>query len=451
MIFNRNKFFRVASFFLSDWFGSIVLSSMIGLCVFGIMVPVQKEPSIIPSMETWSLHRWAYVLGLPNHVIFWGLVILGFIYWVVLLCRSVPQWKKLISFSSEKISDYYNQPFYLREQFELPYDLELSAHHMRRELVRRGFHVREQQTGSEIYFSAEKHRINRWAHVIIHFGIFLVIIGIGIYGFQGIREDVHISIGTEEQILAEPVVVNMDYFKASYYPHTRKLFSYEADISVTQFDQSLTSSVRLYAGKPGMLNGVRYHMLDFGQTLRDAIVEMHFKGRRERTRILRLSFGKDEPIRHTPWVVRLEKFTPDFIMSEGKVTTRSMEWKNPAVLVSIFSGRKLKFKQWLFKKYETDSFFEKKVSLFFRLNQLNSGNYITLRFSRSPGILIIWFGMLFVGAGLCIMYFFCYRAIWALIEGKGEKSSIVMAGESSREHVRFPGYFEKLVKKLRNV
>ena len=444
---------RILSFLRSEWVNISVLCVLLLLSVIWITIPRDAGSVMPPSMDTVSFSRWAYVIGLKNHGVFWMLCIFACMYWGLLVNRAMPGWKKQFSSFSEspgeKIDDE-KKPLYFKEQFEVSHDLEFSAHRVKQELIRRGFNVREQQTGNEIYFSAEKHRIQRWATLIIYAGLACFIVGLVVFGLKGMREDVHAEQYSEEQILSEPLTIHTDNFNVRYYPNMY-LLEGNADVSVFQHDQNIVQTIKLSAGTSVTHARLRYYLVDCGQDLRDAVVEVRMIGRRERTRILRLSFGEEEHIGLTPWIVRLEKFIPDFIIKDGIVTTRSNKWENPAILVSVFSGRKLWFKKWLFKNFDADPFFAEKESLFFKLDSLNTGNYFLMRISRGSGMYIIWVGMAMIIAGLFIMHVFSYQALWALIEDRGHLSGVLLAGEASRESINFPDYFKQVVNVLKGI
>jgi len=447
----RNYLYRFYRILISEWFSIILLCCMMVLVVSAVLFPpVPAEVLTIPSMESLSFSRWAYVVGMPDHYVFLNLVILGLLYLFTHLLRSIPRWKNQISFTG-KFEDFQDKSLYIKEKFDLQDDLELSAHQVRKELINRGFHVREEQAGKEIYFTAEKHRINRWAGIIIHAGILLLLMGALICGLKGMREDVKMHMGDEEQVFSEPLFMQLNNeIEPEYYSGTKKLYEYRADIAVTEIDRQKTSILNLISGKPAWFKGFRCHLVNIAKTLQDVRVEMRIHGYRERTRMLRLSFGKDVRIRGTRLIIRLDKFVPDFIISDGKVTTRGPAWNNPAVKVSVFSGRTLKFSEWLFEKYKSTSFFKKQKKWYLQLVELTSGYYAGVRISRSPGILIVWVGMCLIVAGLCLKCFFSYRAIWILVDGRSSMNSIMIAGESSREHIHFSEYFKKVVKNLKS-
>lgn len=439
MCTNRNIFKRIYKICISDWFMLMPLFCIIGLVVTGILLCSHIGSSVAPSMDTASLSKWAYVLGLPNHFVFWGIMICGGIYWLIMIFKMFARWK-----SKEK------KKLYLREQFEYQSDLELSAHTIHKDLIKQGFHVQEQQSGEEISFTAEKHRINRWAGIIIHCGILIAIVGLSIYGFRGMREDIYLVSGAEEQIYSKPLIMNLHEIKFSYYPDTKQLRSFGAQLTITDIVTHELTAVNIIAGKPLLFDDAKYHVIDFGKTLKDALIEMHFKTYRERTRRFRLKFGRDERMLRSSLVMRLEKFMPDFVVIDGKVTTRSLEWNNPAVKVSVFSGRRLRFSQWLFDKYKDNLFFKKKRNLFVQLVELNEGKYLNMRMSRSPGILVVWSGIFLILTGTCLKYFLSYQVIWVLIKGKKRNSTVIIAGEAAPEHIHFPEYFKRIVNTLKN-
>ncbi len=118
--------------------------------------------------------------------------------------------------------------------------------------------------------------------------------------------------------------------------------------------------------------------------------------------------------------------------------------------LSVFSGRRPEFDQWLFRDHQQDPFLKKKRKLSLNLVQLNQGHNCTVRISRSPGILAVWSGVLLVLAGMCLRYFFSYRVVWASVDGNGSVSQVVIAGEAARHHIHFPLYFNQMVKTLKN-
>lgn len=441
---------KISALLFSDRFRQGLIWSMMICGVWGVFLSVPRGYAHAPSMESWSFRRIAYVIGAPDHPVFWALSVCGLAYWLLVFLSALPRWKKQISFSMEKIDQKHDIP-YMREEITLSKDLELSAHLVRNEMISHGYHIREQQSGKEIYFTAEKNRLNKWANIFVHAGVVCFLIGIIVCGSRGMREDLYILQGIEEQVYSEPIAVNLHRVEKKVYSFSDKIAGVSADIGVTDLDDRVMHMTRLEAKKTGVINNLRYHLVDYGKRLQDAMVEMRFKGYRERTRMLRLSIGKSVPIRNTSLVVHLEKFVPDFIVEEGKITSRSQDWKNPAIKVGVFSGRRLRFTQWLFKNFEPDAFFEKKRKLSLRLNSLNKGDFINVRVSINPGIFMVWVSMILIVAGLGLRYFFSYCVIWIMIKESKRVCQVSIAGESNNGNLRFSVHFNRLISCLESL
>ncbi|MFH1379392.1 MAG: cytochrome c biogenesis protein ResB [bacterium] len=430
---------KIYALFISEWFMLISIAGLAVCIMLGIFLYTDPGINVAPSMDTISFSRWAYILGLPNNIVYGGIIVCSGLYWLAMLIRVFP-----LRNNERKTTQY------LREQFEFQSDLELSAHAMHKSFIKQGFHVQEQQTGDEISFTAEKHRIHRWAGMIIHGGIVILLVGLCVYGLRGMREDIYLISGTDEQLYTRPQILNLNDVQSSLYPDTQALAGFGVQLISTNLTTHVSSIVNIIGGKPAVFDTIKYHVLDFGKTLKDALVEMRFRGYRDRTRRFRLKFGKDELISGNSLVMRLEKFMPDFIVHDGKVTSRSDEWENPAVKVSVFSGRSLKFSQWLFKKYAVNEYLKNNRTLNLELLELNEGKYLNMRMSTSPGILGVWSGLFLIGAGVALKYFLSYQIIWVLIQGKTSYTMITIAGESAPEHIHFPQYFKRVVTDLKN-
>jgi cytochrome c biogenesis protein ResB len=442
---------RLYKLLVANSFRISMLSIMVLLLGIAVMAPAARSWGMgVPSMDIWSIRKWWYLLGLPFSPLYLGLCAVGSLYWISFLLKAVPQLKQRVSFAHTTLEEEMLPDAYARHECTLRHDLEYAAHHIRKVLLRKGFYVQERQKGSHIYFTAEKHRINLWSSMIAHGGMLCLLVGMSLWGWYGEREDIVVSEGIDNRLMYEPLSFAFINETQELYPGTSQVFRYTASVAVTEIDASLPQTHELSMSSPLWYDGLRYHVIDHGSSLKDAMVEIRpQRSVRQKTRLLRLTFGKDAPMLETPFKVRLEKFTPDFVVIDGDVTSRSRgSWVNPAIKIAIYQGPRRIFSKWLFQKYDSDDAYEQKEDLLVKLVRLNAGKYVSLRITRPRGLFWIWAGLLFIIAGVCIKYFYNYRILWILVESHDTTSRIVIAGQSTPDAVHFPAYFLRVAKAL---
>ncbi|MFQ5354874.1 MAG: cytochrome c biogenesis protein ResB [Mariprofundaceae bacterium] len=74
--------------------------------------------------------------------------------------------------------------------------------------------------------------------------------------------------------------------------------------------------------------------------------------------------------------------------------------------------------------------------------------YTGLQLTNDPGINVVWVGSGILVIGLCIMFYFPHRKLWAVLEAKGKGVQVRFAGMSNRNRMEFEKEFHDILSKL---
>jgi cytochrome c biogenesis protein len=164
---------------------------------------------------------------------------------------------------------------------------------------------------------------------------------------------------------------------------------------------------------------------------------------------LTLEVGGSAAISGTDYTVRADEFLSDFSMdNNGKAFSKSQEFNNPAVHVTVLNGGKEVYNKWIFLKFP-DFHGKGDQPLELQLVNFQPRYYTGLQVTYDPGVLVVWLGCIFLIGGIYVAFFTSHRRIWLRVEEKDGEFKAVLAGSTSKNHVAFSREFETLFKSLK--
>jgi cytochrome c biogenesis protein len=142
-------------------------------------------------------------------------------------------------------------------------------------------------------------------------------------------------------------------------------------------------------------------------------------------------------------------FLPDFRLANGKASTESGDYNNPAALLSVTPHGGQKVQAYAFNPRMADNapFAKQPVGGYtYRLLDFEKAPYAhILSIQHDPGTRIVYLGFLLLPLTLCAVFFFSHQRIWALIEPKSaHKFEVVLGGNTNRNKLGFEDRFKRL-------
>ncbi|MFH1283431.1 MAG: cytochrome c biogenesis protein ResB [bacterium] len=364
--------------------------------------------------------------------------------------QKLPQGSKLIenSINEETFKSYESN-----DTFNVNHDLEFVADIIKRAMRAFGFHILEAQSGKEIYFWAEKHRLNRWGMYIIHLSLLVVLLGALIGNIFGFKKSVTLVAGAQQEFEYKSMSIKQDMFNINFYKDSNIPKVINSSVGLYQ-KEKLIINKEIRFNSPLEYNGLRIYQSQYDIVIRDAQVEIEIPQnyrQRKKTRLIRLHFGRVFPIERTRLSIRLDSFVPDYGQNENGFYSRSAEWNNPAILLSLFKKDELVGRDWLFSRMPDyqKNIFKTNVGYKLKLNEINPAYSSTYFINFDPGLKVVWVGFGLLLIGLVLQFYLVNRNVKILIRSRNKNTAVLIAGESVRDRLMFNEYFKKIVRELK--
>jgi cytochrome c biogenesis protein len=159
--------------------------------------------------------------------------------------------------------------------------------------------------------------------------------------------------------------------------------------------------------------------------------------------------GPNEAVSLDPdTTVRLAEFIPDYFVSEGQVYTRSNNLENPAahlLVESKKSGQTVNV--WL---PPIEGLAQNAASPYlFEGKDVQMAYFTGLEVSHEPGQWLVWAGVLLMGAGLALVFYFVHVRVWAVpvTDARG-RLTLWIGGAANKNKEVFEQRFRKLVEQI---
>lgn len=143
------------------------------------------------------------------------------------------------------------------------------------------------------------------------------------------------------------------------------------------------------------------------------------------------------------------EFMPDFRLANGKASTESGDYNNPAALLRVTTPDGQKLQAYAFNQRMADNapFAKQPVGGYtYRLLDFEKAPYAhILSIQHDPGMNTVYLGFFLLPATLCAVFFFSHQRVWALIEPKADNNfEVVIGGNTNRNKLGFEDRFKRL-------
>ncbi|MGA8645890.1 MAG: cytochrome c biogenesis protein ResB, partial [Candidatus Sulfotelmatobacter sp.] len=146
--------------------------------------------------------------------------------------------------------------------------------------------------------------------------------------------------------------------------------------------------------------------------------------------------------------VRLAEFIPDYVVGDGQVYARSNDLENPAahlVVESKKSGQAINF--WL----PAIPGFEQNASspYTFEGKDIEMAYFTGLEVSHEPGQWGVWAGVVLMGLGLALVFYFVHARVWVVPvrDARGQRK-LWIGGTANKNKDVFEQRFRELAKQI---
>src|ERR1022692_723652 len=300
----------------------------------------------------------------------------------------------------------------------------------------------------------ERNRFSEMAVYIVHASLLLIFLGGIVDALYGWRAFVTLTRGQQSSEAQPqngskrtlPFAIRCDGAgQENYADGTPK--RWWSDLSVLK-DGHLILRKQIVVNDPLVYRGIRFYQASYGKTGKiDKLVLTATP--RDGQAPKDLTIGLDETFPLDPdTTVRLAEFIPDYVVSDGQVYARSNDLENPAahlVVESRKSGQAINV--WL----PAIPGFEQNASspYVFEGKDIQMAYFTGLEVSHEPGQWGVWAGVVAMGLGLALVFYFVHVRVWAVpVRDARGQLKLWVGGTANKNKDVFEQRFRKLVEQI---
>jgi cytochrome c biogenesis protein len=297
----------------------------------------------------------------------------------------------------------------------------------------------------------ERNRFSEMAVYIVHASLLLIFLGGIVDALYGWRGFVTLTRGQQSSEVVPqngakrnlPFAVRCDGAGQENYADgsPKKWWS---DLSVVKDGQVILRK-QIVVNDPLVYGGIRFYQASYGKTGKlDKLVltTTPRDGRAPQD----ITIGLDETLPlDADTTVRLAEFIPDYVVSDGQVYARSTELQNPAahlVVESTKSGQAVNV--WLppIPGHEQNA----SSPYVFQGKDVQMAYFTGLEVSHEPGQWGVWAGVVVMGFGLALVFYFVHMRVWvAPVRDARGRLMLWIGGTANKNKDAFEQRFRELV------
>ena len=309
-----------------------------------------------------------------------------------------------------------------------------------RALRRTGFKPQRVGEGPEASLYVEKHRFARLAAYVVHASLLLIFAGgitDAVWGYRGFvalglndqTNQIELSSGTRKSL---PFTILCQGAGQENYPDgtPRRWWS---KLVVLKNGQEVEHK-EIAVNDPLEFQGIRFFQASYGSTGQVSSLLLTATPRAGSGPAKELELRPDEVATLDPeTTVRLAAFVPDFVLNGDQVESRSDQPNNPAIELRVNSKPTGTSNVWLFPRLP-DFTHPGKSPYSFQLRDLKTGYYTGLQVAHEPGQWLVWAGVLLMGAGLVMAFYFVHLRFWVVPVDDGRGRLVLWVGASASKN-----------------
>jgi len=300
----------------------------------------------------------------------------------------------------------------------------------------------------------ERNRLSEMAVYIVHASLLLIFLGGIVDALYGWRAFVTLTRGQQSNQVEPqrgikrtlPFAIRCDGAgQENYADGTPK--RWWSDLSVVK-DGEVVLRKQIVVNDPLVYGGIRFYQASYGGTGKlDRLVLTATPRNGQPPRDVTLGLGEAAPL-DPDTTVRLAEFIPDFVVRDGQVYARSNNLENPAahlVVESRKSGESVNV--WLPAIEGLDQNASSPYA--FEGKDVQMAYFTGLEVSHEPGQWAVWAGVLLMGLGLALVFYFVHVRVWAVpVRDAQGGVRLWIGGTANKNRDAFEQRFQKLVEQI---
>ncbi|HVI07646.1 MAG TPA: cytochrome c biogenesis protein ResB [Candidatus Binatia bacterium] len=416
------------------------------------------DPDEIQRAYSPQMLRLLDTLGLTNVFHAWWFVLLLSLVSLSIVAASIQRFPNSWRFFSRpyKSPDEAFRKALPQHELICVTDEEAAVSAAERALQKNGFRPERIVRENNFSLFGERNRISEMSVYIVHASLLLIFLGGIIDGLYGWRAFVSLTKGEQSsQVKPQngpartlPFAVRCDGAgQENYADGTPK--KWWSDLSVIK-DGGIVLRKQIVVNDPLVYGGVRFYQASYGQTGKlDKLLLTATPVNGGPAKDIALG-GKENVALDADTTVRLEEFIPDYVVSDGQVYARSEQLVNPAAHLVIESKKTGQAIQYWMPPIEGK---EQNASspYAFQGKDVQMAYFTGLEVSHEPGQWGVWGGVVLMGIGLTVVFYFVHMRIWVVpVRDAQGQLQLWIGGTANKNRDAFEQRFRDLVKEVKS-
>ena len=458
---------KVWSFFISLRLTIVLLIVLSAVCVIGTVVPQNGAEQdyqrlvlkLNLSPSTYGLMK---AMGLTDmYHCWWFMAALGFFTLNLMACsfNRLPRIRRLLKPPLPTPGDELLQGMAHVKKFSIKKVMPAVADAMAAAVGRFLCKPTVTSQGGKTYIVADKGRLSYLGFYLTHIGMIIIIAGvlagtIGYQGFMKLDEGETQSTMTLKNSQAQRdlgFALRCDRFEVSYYDEGRMPKDYKSWLTVVQDGKDVLTKV-IEVNDPLIYKGIFFYQSSYGIASAaggEVLLSIKPAGA-EKAREYRVRAGQRFALEGTQDEAVVKTILPDFVMDNGKYSSRSDEPNNPAAHVIFFRKGSMFENSWAFMKFP-DLHRKPGAAYDVQLADFYPRYYTGLQVTRDPGVNVVWLGCILIITGICMAFFMSHRRVYLVLEEKDGGLRAMLAGSASKNRQAFAAELNRLFEQLKSL
>jgi cytochrome c biogenesis protein len=302
----------------------------------------------------------------------------------------------------------------------------------------------------------ERHRLSEMAVYIVHASLLLIFLGGIVDALYGWRGFVTLTRGQESsEVIPQngakrtlPFAVRCDGAGQENYADGSPK-RWWSDLAIIK-DGQVVLRKQIVVNDPLVYGGARFYQASYGQTGKlDKLVLIATPRDGRPSRDVAIAVNETVPI-DADTTVRLAEFIPDYVVSDGQVYARSNDLENPAAHLVVESKKSgASASVWL----PPIPGLEQNASspYAFEGKDVQMAYFTGLEVSHEPGQWSVWAGVVLMGLGLVLVFYFVHKRVWAVpVRDARGQLLLWIGGISNKNKDAFEQSFQELVEQIKS-
>ena len=441
----------------------IALSAIIGTIIEQNVEPAKNMQMFIKLFgQYWAgpLFNISLKLGFMDmYNTWWFRTLLFLLSANITICtiERVPSIWRIIQRPLEPIKESKLRNLHLEHEVTIKGNLSRVKKEVENVLKKSSYNFKESKNEEGIQLYSQKGQYSRLGVYVIHTSMLLIFVArlIGsMFGFNGFimlperaERNTYYDFKKEKEMpLGFTIMCNdfdIDYYD-NYMPK-----AYKSDLVLIDNGKEVAKKT-IEVNHPLKYKGIVFYQSSYGkvQNPKESFV-IKLKSAYGTEELYELKKGDTFTIPDTNLKGKIEDFSPALTWDEksGRFFTFTDEIINPAILVTITEGDKIKYQGWIWKLYPQTGFLQG-TGHQITFVDFKGFLYTGLQVRHDPGVLLFYLGCIVMTFGLFMAFFMSHKKIWVQLVEKKNTVSVLFFGITNKNQLAFERDIETLMNRF---